>query len=113
MAYLAVVGSKAVNGVAAIHSDIIKETIFKVRHWTMHAVPSVPPLRIGRAAPRQAGLEGALGAAAPDRACQTAHLRRCRVQARGWPGGGPGPPHSQGAVGCSQVLPKAMPLHGC
>lgn len=30
MAYLAVVGSKAVNGVAAIHSEIIKETIFKV-----------------------------------------------------------------------------------
>lgn len=29
MAYLAVVGSKAVNGVAAIHSEIIKETIFK------------------------------------------------------------------------------------
>ncbi len=32
MAYLAVVGSKAVNGVAAIHSEIIKETIFKVSH---------------------------------------------------------------------------------
>ena len=32
MAYLAVVGSKAVNGVAAIHSEIIKETIFKVLH---------------------------------------------------------------------------------
>ena len=30
MAYLAVVGSKAVNGVAAIHSEIIKQTIFKV-----------------------------------------------------------------------------------
>jgi starch phosphorylase len=28
MAYLAVVGSKAVNGVAAIHSEIIKDTIF-------------------------------------------------------------------------------------
>jgi len=28
MAYLAVVGSSNVNGVAAIHSDIIKETIF-------------------------------------------------------------------------------------
>ena len=34
MAYLAVVGSKAVNGVAYIHSEIIKETIFKVsRLW--------------------------------------------------------------------------------
>lgn len=32
MAYLAVVGSKAVNGVAYIHSEIIKETIFKVKH---------------------------------------------------------------------------------
>lgn len=31
MAYLAVVGSKAVNGVAYIHSEIIKETIFKVQ----------------------------------------------------------------------------------
>lgn len=29
MAYLAVVASHTVNGVAAIHSDIIKETIFK------------------------------------------------------------------------------------
>lgn len=28
MAYLAVVASHAVNGVAAIHSEIIKETIF-------------------------------------------------------------------------------------
>ena len=33
MAFLAVVGSKAVNGVAAIHSEIIKETIFKVIGW--------------------------------------------------------------------------------
>jgi glucan phosphorylase len=29
MAYLAVVASHTVNGVAAIHSDIIKNTIFK------------------------------------------------------------------------------------
>ena len=29
MGYMAVVGSKAVNGVAAIHSEIIKDTIFK------------------------------------------------------------------------------------
>lgn len=29
MAHLAIVGSKAVNGVAAIHSEIIKDTIFK------------------------------------------------------------------------------------
>lgn len=29
MAHLAVVGSKAVNGVAAIHSEIIKNTIFQ------------------------------------------------------------------------------------
>ena len=38
MAYLAVVGSKAVNGVAYIHSEIIKETIFKVQafaSWDM------------------------------------------------------------------------------
>jgi hypothetical protein len=32
MAYLAVVGSKAVNGVAAIHSEIIKEDIFPQVH---------------------------------------------------------------------------------
>ncbi len=36
MAYLAVVGSKAVNGVAYIHSEIIKETIFKVSS-SLHA----------------------------------------------------------------------------
>ena len=51
MAYLAVVGSKAVNGVAAIHSEIIKKTIFKVRlqpwphaavHWLAHAcIPGI------------------------------------------------------------------------
>ena len=29
MAYLAVAASHTVNGVAAIHSDIIKDTIFK------------------------------------------------------------------------------------
>lgn len=29
MAYLAVVASHTVNGVAAIHSDIIKNTVFK------------------------------------------------------------------------------------
>lgn len=31
MAYLAVVASHTVNGVAAIHSDIIRNTIFKAR----------------------------------------------------------------------------------
>ena len=31
MAFLAVIGSKSTNGVAYIHSEIIKETIFKVR----------------------------------------------------------------------------------
>ena len=30
MAFMAVIGSKSTNGVAAIHSEIIKETIFKV-----------------------------------------------------------------------------------
>jgi hypothetical protein len=33
MAYLAVVASHTVNGVAAIHSQIIKDTIFKVSGW--------------------------------------------------------------------------------
>ncbi len=31
MAFLAVIGSKSTNGVAYIHSEIIKETILKVR----------------------------------------------------------------------------------
>lgn len=38
MAYLAVVGSKAVNGVAYIHSEIIKETIFKVDTCSLASV---------------------------------------------------------------------------
>ena len=51
MAYLAVVGSKAVNGVAAIHSEIIKDTIFKARaravpverpHWCMSLASLTP-----------------------------------------------------------------------
>ena len=32
MAHLAIVGSHAVNGVAALHSEIIKDTIFKDFH---------------------------------------------------------------------------------
>jgi glucan phosphorylase len=32
MAYLAIVGSKAVNGVAAIHSEILKDDLFNVSH---------------------------------------------------------------------------------
>ena len=35
MAFLATVGSRAVNGVAAIHSEIIKEDIFPVRTGTL------------------------------------------------------------------------------
>ena len=48
MAYLAVVGSKAVNGVAAIHSEIIKQTIFKVRaaHPTLSAAGITQPATI-------------------------------------------------------------------
>ena len=30
MAFMATIGSKSTNGVAALHSEIIKETIFKV-----------------------------------------------------------------------------------
>lgn len=33
MAFLAVIGSKSTNGVAYIHSEIIKETIFKVSNY--------------------------------------------------------------------------------
>jgi len=33
MAFLAAVASHAINGVAAIHSEIIKDTIFKVGAW--------------------------------------------------------------------------------
>lgn len=36
MAFLAVIGSKSTNGVAAIHSEIIKETIFKVNASLNH-----------------------------------------------------------------------------
>ena len=52
MAYLATIGSKSTNGVAAIHSEIIKETIFKVAHlalspsvWicSMRRLPGVTP----------------------------------------------------------------------
>jgi hypothetical protein len=32
MAYLACVAGHTINGVAAIHSEIIKDTIFKARH---------------------------------------------------------------------------------
>ena len=35
MAYLATIGSKSTNGVAFIHSEIIKETIFKVVDLTL------------------------------------------------------------------------------
>lgn len=35
MAFLAVIGSKSTNGVAAIHSEIIKETIFKARPYLL------------------------------------------------------------------------------
>lgn len=35
MAFLAVIGSKSTNGVAFIHSEIIKETIFKVCTTTL------------------------------------------------------------------------------
>lgn len=38
MAFLAVIGSKSTNGVAYIHSEIIKETIFKVRYRLLDRV---------------------------------------------------------------------------
>ena len=55
MAYLAVVGSKAVNGVAYIHSEIIKETIFKASQllpWQyQHYYPKALPHRFQLSAP--------------------------------------------------------------
>jgi glucan phosphorylase len=48
MAYLALVASHTVNGVAAIHSDLIKTTIFKVGTATQPRPPNAFPTAVLR-----------------------------------------------------------------
>jgi hypothetical protein len=57
MAYLALVASHTVNGVAAIHSDLIKTTIFKVGTMTQ-PFPPIALLAVLEDASEHYGLRG-------------------------------------------------------